>query len=391
MALAAARRLRDKCCEWPADKLYWWSYLPDRNELFGRKVAGHRVALIPEKLFPNRKWRAQKSWLLDTFWLPWAKRHFRKTLEIFKPEVIWNIPHAWSIPPVARVLPGADIGFHVSIHDYADVQSAVEKFGAQRSHQMAVMLNQLYAAATTRDAICEAMVEDLHKQTGRDGSIAHAGLEQEDFDYLSGTPETSGDAIRIAYAGTVVAAKAFAVFVKALNGIRHRLPRPVTLDFFGNDAYRSQDWFDSTWMKEHGNLPAQELFRALKECTWGFSPMELTDENPRYNRSSLPAKFTSYLATGLPIITLGHPESTVIKMSTQYHVGLCLTGDNLEKLGAQILDALSEPNPKSKYRPEILRCAREEFDARRMRAVLYENFRRCASTTRSKKGAAFLG
>ncbi len=300
-------------------------------------------------------------------------------MEIFKPEVVWNIPHCWSIPPIARVLPGANIGFHVSIHDYADVQAAVERFGAERSHQMAVMLNQLYAAATTRDAICEAMVEDLRKQTGRDGSIAHAGLEQEDFDYLSRTPEMPGDAIRIAYAGTVVAAKAFAVFVKALGGIRSRLPRPLTLDFFGNDAYRSFGWFDPTWMKEHGNLPAQELSRSLKDCTWGFSPMELTDDNPRYNRSSLPAKFTSYLAASLPIITLGHPESTVIKMSTQYRVGLCLTGNDTEKLGTQILEALSEPDPKSKYRPEIRRCALEEFDARRMRAVLYENFTKCVN------------
>ena len=192
----------------------------------------------------------------------------------------------------------------------------------------------------------------------------------------------SGDIIRIAYAGTIIAEKAFAIFVNTLGKIRQQLPRPLTLDFFGDDAYRSRSWFDSSWMKEHGSLSSQQLSKALKECTWGFSPMELTDDNPRYNRFSLPAKFTSYLGSGLPILTLGHPESTVIKMSMRYQVGLAMTGDDLEKLGVQLLAALSEPNPKTKYRAEIQRCALAEFDARQMRTTLYENFTKCANASK---------
>lgn len=372
--------VRQMLRDWPAEKLFWWSCYPDVNELFGRKVAAYRVASLPPKLVPNRRWCAQKSWLLEKFWAPRATRHFRQTLALLKPDVIWAIPHSWSIPPLDKVLPEAGIGFHVSVHDYPDVQASAAKLGAHRSARMSAMTDHLYARATTRDAICRAMLDDLRARTQCDGAIIHSALEQEDFDYLSRAAPSQSGPIRIAYAGTIIAKKEFELFVRALAQIRGQ--RPLTLEFFGDHSYRAQEWFDSGWMREHGNLPVRELSQALKECTWGFAPMELTDDNPRYNRFSLPAKFGSYLAAGLPIITLGHPESTVSKTASQYRVGLCLTEGNLEYLCGQLLAAFSEPNSKTKYRPEIQRCAAAEFDARQMRTVLYENFRKCASVSR---------
>jgi glycosyltransferase involved in cell wall biosynthesis len=367
---------------WPVEKLFWWSCFPDRDQLFGQKVTAHRVAAIPQKLYPSRRWRAARSWLLEKFWVPRAVRHFRKTLETLKPDVVWVIPHALSIPPITRALPGTGIGFHVSIHDYMDDQGFGMRFGVERSRKLAAMADQLYAGATTRDAIGRAMLDDLLARTGRAGSITRAGLEPANFDYLAQEPEAADQSIRIAYAGTIVAAEEFALVARALGKIRQRLPRPVTLELFGNHSYHSQRWFDPDWMKEHGNLPAIELSQALKKCDWGLSPMRLTDDDPRYNRFSLPTKFVSYLAAGLPIIVLGHPESTIVKMAQQYQVGLHLTDGSPEKLSEQLLAALSEPNPKLKYRAEIQRCAQTEFDARRMRATLYDGFQKCASNSK---------
>ena len=374
--------IRQMLKDWPAAKLSWWSCARDPNDLFGRKVAEHCVAAIPPKLYPNRRWPAQKSWLLEKAWVPWAARHLVKTLARLKPDAVWVVPHGWSIPPLAHVLPQAGTAFHVSVHDYADTQSAIARFGADRMKRMAAMAEQLFDAATTRDAICRALVDDLRARTGQDGSVNRAGLEDEDFDYLAISPVTQNGTIRIAYAGTIIAQKTFVAFVRALGQVRKQIPQPVTLAFFGDHSYRTQEWFAPDWMKEHGNLAAPELSRALKECTWGFAPMELTDDNPRYNRFSLPTKFVSYLAAGLPIITLGHPESTTVQMASEYEVGLCAT--SAETLTAQLPAALSAANPKSKYRPEIQRCALTEFDARRMRTALYENFRKCASTTRGR-------
>ena len=376
--------MRQMLKDWPVDKLFWWSCLPERDEFFGQKTAAQRVALISQKLYPNRRWRAQKLWLLEKFWVPRAARHFQKTLEIFKPEAVWAHPHAWAIPPLARALPSAGMGFHVSMHDYMDTNGFITRFGSRFCTQLAAMADQLYAAAATRDAICRAMVDDLYQRTGRDGPINRAGLEQADFDYLSANPAPDNGPIRIAYAGTIVVEKEFEIFARALAQVRSQLPRPLTLDFFGDHSYRSRSWFDPAWMNEHGSMPAAQLSLAARECSWGFSPMSLTDDDPRYNRFSLPTKFVSYLAAGLPVITLGHPESTVVQMASRYQVGLCLKSDDLESMRAQLLAVLSEPNPKAKYRAEIRRCALDEFDARRMRAVLYENFRTCASTTRVK-------
>jgi glycosyltransferase involved in cell wall biosynthesis len=374
--------IRQMLKDWPAENLFWWSCFPDRDQHFGQRVAAHHVARIPPKFYPNRRWCAQKSWLLEHIWTPWATRHFRKTLAEVKPEVVWVIPHCWAIPPVAQVLPQFKTGFHVSIHDYADVGANTPKFGKSRSRKLAGMAENLYASATTRDAISQPMLDDLRAQTGCDGAVAHAGLEPEDFDYLSAKTGARMDSIRIAYAGTILAEKEFALFARALARIRGRMPLPLTLDFFGDHSYRSRGWFDSGWMREHGNLPAAQLSQALKECTWGFLPMELADDNPRYNRFSLPTKFASYLAAGLPIITLGHPESSAVKMVSQYEVGLCSTTGDVEKLSAQLPAVLSEPDPKPKYRAEIQRCASMEFDAGRMRALLCKNFQNCAAATR---------
>ena len=48
-------------------------------------------------------------------------------------------------------------------------------------------------------------------------------------------------------------------------------------------------------MREHGNFPEPELLTSLRACTWGFAPMALSDDDPRYDRFSFPTKFISYL------------------------------------------------------------------------------------------------
>ncbi len=368
--------MRQMLKDWPAENLFWWSCLPDRDRHFGREVAVHRVALIPRKLYPHRRWRAQKSWVLDQFWVPWAAHHFRRTLKLFRPEVVWVLPHGWSIPPLTRVLPPAGVGFHVSIHDYADAHATTN-----RSLRWTAMQERLYASACTRDAICQPMADDLRAQTGCEGTVARAGLEPEDLDFLSRKTETRAEIIRIAYAGTILVEQEFALFALALAQIRRQLPLPVTIEFFGDHSYHAREWFDPSWMNERGHLPARELSAELKKCAWGFSLMRLTDDKPRYNRFSLPTKFVSYLAAGLPVITLGHPESSLTKLARAYHVGPCITSSEPDVLSRELLAALSQKNPWSKYGPEILRCARNEFDMPQMRAVLHECFEKCAAAT----------
>ena len=368
--------MRQMLKDWPAENLFWWSCLPGRDEHFGRKVAAHSVAFIPQRLYPHRRWRAQKSWLLERFWVPWAAGHFRRTLKFFRPDAVWALPHGWSIPPLDRVLPHAGIGFHVSIHDYADAHGTT-----RRSSRLMAMQERLYASAGTRDAICQPMVDDLRAKTGCDGTVARAGLEPEDMDFLAHKAEIHTDSIRIAYAGTIIVEKEFALFVRALAQVRRELSLPVSIECFGDHSYRSREWFDATWMREHGNLPAQGLSTELKKCAWGFATMGLTDASPRYNRFSLPTKFVSYLAAGLPVITLGHPESSLAKLARSYHVGPCITSGEPDVLSRELSGALSERNSWSRYGPEILRCARNEFDMQRMRAVLHGCFEKCAATT----------
>ncbi len=128
-------------------------------------------------------------------------------------------------------------------------------------------------------------------------------------------------------------------------------------------------------MQEHGNLTEPELKTELRKCSWGFAPMALDDDDPRYNRFSFPTKFITYLAAGLPVITLGHPESSVVKLAARYNVGSCIKTANVESIKQQLITAFAIKNPAQQFRSAILDCARIEFDADRMRANLRESFR----------------
>jgi hypothetical protein len=132
-------------------------------------------------------------------------------------------------------------------------------------------------------------------------------------------------------------------------------------------------------MFEHGNLSESALLVKLRECDWAFAPMALTDHDPRYNRFSFPTKFITYLSAGLPIITLGHPESSVMKMAAHYDVGLTTSTRDSSTLSEQLRVALNDPSPWKHHREEIIRCARAEFDAEKMRRTLYECFQKCAA------------
>jgi hypothetical protein len=364
---------------WPGEKLFWWSCLPERDARFGQQTAAHQVAKIPPRLYPNRRWAAQKSWALEHFWTPGAARHFQRNLASLQPDTVWVIPHAWAVPPLAQTLVGGSRRHHATMQDYMDARSGAARFGAERSRRLAAMAAKLYASATTRDATSQPMIADLRARTGGDATqMLHAGLEQGDFDWLAQKPVLRPCEIRIAYAGTIVVEKEFELFVNALARVRSQLPEPVTLELFTGHSYRERGWFHAAWMRERGNLSEPALTDALRECAWGFAPMALTDDDPRYNRFSFPTKFISYLAAGLPVITLGHAESSVVKMAKAYDVGLCTTTSGAEKLGVELLAALARPDAVAAHRAEILRCATAEFDARRMRAVLHECFRTCS-------------
>lgn len=368
--------VRQMLKEWPVEKLYWWSCMPDQDQTYGQRVASHAVASIPPRFYPNRLARGLKCWLLENFWTPWAARHFCQTVAAVQPDVVWVIPHLWSIPPLARALPQIKVPYHFSLHDYPDTRHAMNHFGPAYCRWWAQLVDQLYAQAATRDAVGREMADDLRARTGVPSGVNHSGLEPDDFAALAAATPAVGDAIRIAYAGTITVDAEFALFSAAIAKIRPQLPRPVSLEFFGVHSYRDRSWFDSSWMTEHGNLSRPKLAAALREHTWGFSPMALTDDDPRYNRFSLPTKFVSYLAAGLPVIAIGHPESTVIKMTAAYPVGFRSTTSAVDALAAQLLPALSEPEPGAKFRPAICQCAATEFDASKLRNTIGQDFRK---------------
>jgi len=369
--------------DWPAENLYWWSCLPEGDSHFGQNVREARCASIPAKLVPQRKFTGLKSFLLENCWAPWAGGQLKRTLDEVAPDSVWIIPHNWAILPISRAMADWRGRFHVTLQDYADVHGNPQRFGRARCQRMASLADRLYANAATRDATSYPMIAHQRERTGRDAvQMLHAGLEPTDFAFLERRMERRGGAIRIAYAGTILVEEVFALFVAAVERVKASLPLPVELHLCGAHSYATRPWFNREWMIEHGNLREPELLAMLRECDWGFAPMALTDNDPRYNRYSFPTKFITYLSAGLPVITLGERNSSVMQMASSYDVGLCTDASGVEALAAQLREALSTACPWERYGPEIIRCARQEFDAQRMRRKLYACFESGASGAR---------
>jgi hypothetical protein len=363
--------VRQMLKHWPTEKLFWWSCLRERDMPFNQQVESLDVAAIPSRLYPQRRARAAKSFLLQNVWSRWAADDLQRTINQVRPDVAWLIPHAWSIPPLGRIFANVSFRVHVSMHDYADSCGYVRRFGKGRAEAMAAIADRLYELATTRDAISEPMLIDLRSRTGRDGTILHAGVDEIEFANLGARDGRSAAEIRIAYAGTIIVEETFQMIIEALRTIRSQISQPITLELFSNESYAERPWFDSSWIREHGMLDHDQLIGALSQCTWGFAPMSLFDDDPRYNRFSLPTKFVSYLAAGLPIIVVGHASSSLVQVGTRYHLGACIMSIDRDVIGSTLTSILSIKNPRTEFRGEIERCARSEFDATQMRERLH--------------------
>lgn len=340
------------------------------------------TSFSPGKMFPNRRLPRLKAWLMENVWAPFAVRSFTNAIKQVHPDCIWVIPHDWSIFPLYKVLVRNEetTRFQVTIQDYPDAHHHGSVWGYQRAARMASMQEELYAKATSRDATSLPMLADLEAKTGAKGAqMLHQGLEEADFSFLEqiAIGNRHSAIVKIAYAGTILVSKEFASFVeqvKQISSLKSEIHDcQFEIHFWGAHSYRQEPWFSGDWMFEHGNLPERELLKALRECDWGFIPMSLNDDDPRYNRFSFPTKFITYLAAGLPVIAMGHLESSVMKMAQNYEVGLSISDSGI--LPFTFASALADPDAKAKYRPEILRCAREQFDVKKMRQRLWRNLK----------------
>ncbi len=369
-------------------EICWWSVKGrSHGELVHEGVRVARAVAFPAgKFIPARKATHLKAWCMEHVWSPLASRHLAAWVSSCQPDCLWVIPHDWSILPLHRVLVssrerfGLQIRYHVTIQDYPDAHFHGRDWGWERAERMARMQEEIYRHATSCDATSYPMLADLEQRTGRRGQqMLHQGLEAEDIQFLenrSGEERRSGSgvrpALRIAYAGTILVKREFAMFVEALEKVRSQMP--VELHFWGAHSYQQEGWFRPEWMIEHGNLPERRLIEELRQCDWGFIPMSLQEEDPRYNRFSFPTKFITYLAAGLPVIAIGNPESSVMKMARSYDVGLAIDREPI--LAESILSALSDESALLRHRDEVRTCAFREFRAEKMRSTLWESWSR---------------
>ncbi len=315
---------------------------------------------------------------MQTVAIPRAAAHLQKFIELQKPDLIWIMAHDWTIPLFHRVIPTLGIPWHISIYDMPDIAENVRRFGRSRAEAHLRMAHELYAKASSRCVIGHPMARDLESKTGVKAELVErCAVEPEALEALSRRPPVSvpTDAIRIGYAGTIVAEETFVLFVAALQKIRKELPLPVEIHVFGKERYGDRPWFDSSLIIEHGFVSDAELDRIYGQCHWGMAMMHMNDNDPRYNRFSFPCKFTMALAAGVPLICLGHPQSGLMELAQHYRLGIMVTDPNVDEIAALLKKELLQTERFPEFQSEIERCAQTEFSAEKNREQLYALFR----------------
>jgi len=355
-------------------QIYWWSFSGKSASNFREFGGRHSSCNVPPRLPPNRSWNGLRCWILDTFVMPYTAWHLLKFIRSVEPDLIFLMARGWMIPLAHEVMPQVKTHWHMALYDMPDVDGMLERLGRRRTDRFMGMAETLFKNASSRSVISPAMAEDMRLRTGVPCSnFFRCSVEPEAIAQLrEPAPKPPDDVIRIAYAGTILAEPTFAHLVKAVQAIRGQLSRRVEIHLYGNHDYSNRDWFVPDLIIQHGFMSEADLNRDYRTATWGLAIMHQEDVDPRYNRFSFPCKFSMSLASGLPLICIGHSQTPLIELAREYHVGLLLTGSDVDKLAENLLQGLEDFSRFDEYRSEVLRCAENEFNAERNRKKLHQ-------------------
>ena len=353
--------------EWPENLLHWWCPYPQARELRGRGLSWPEA---PDKLFPRARLRRIKTTLTQVIWVPLAASHLRRTIAEFSPEIVWCIPHEWSIPVAGAVLPRSRTPYAVYIQDYPTTNQMIEIVGAGTAARWLQILGNLVKNARFVDTTSYPMGEDIERRTQCTSTqMLHEGLESSDFERLSRpAAQGSGSLFTLAFAGTVVAEDALTESIRSLEKIRHSLPKTLHINFYSSHSYAQRPWFNPEWMTECGYMGRDDLIAALQHCQAGLVVMDSNESNPSYNKFSFPTKFITYLAAGIEPVVVGHESSAVAALVKDSGVGLHFT--DAASLG-KAMPSLTR-REQGGNRRKVAEFARAHFDAAQKRQKFRE-------------------
>ena len=78
------------------------------------------------------------------------------------------------------------------------------------------------------------------------------------------------------------------------------------------------------------------------------------------------------LASGLPVICIGHRQSPLIEVAKDYRLGIILTDSDTNTMAETLKQGLEDFSRFAEYRKETLRCAENEVNAERNRQQLHQ-------------------
>ncbi|TAN38946.1 MAG: hypothetical protein EPN23_01510 [Verrucomicrobia bacterium] len=368
-----AHVMRQLLRDYPKDRLAWWCL--DANAIpagFLPREQVYRMRL-PLAFVAREKYRWLKNSLAERLWVPVAARQLTAVLDHWDPEGVVFLPQAWLVPVFLRIWSAQKHrSLHLVLHDFLDHAGCRRSLGSARASCFMHSVEGLYPLAQSRTTISRAMADELQHVTGCAAElIAPCGVEPDELSYVrTRRYEPAQGEISLVYTGTVTAPATMLRLVQALEQVRVLVGRPIVLRFYGGLPVQHHNWFRAAWMRFEGTPSDAQLRDVLRSACFGLCLMNDDLSNPRYDRYSIPCKFTTYLAAGLPMIVVGHPATTLAGIMRKYPTGLWLGhSHNMTTWVEQLVQWFNGSIPYAAIQAAMVRAAKNEFDAERNRKI----------------------
>lgn len=316
--------LRDLCASYPRDKLAFGVVqpeLPDTDadrfpevpKLYLRHEESRRVALAATAItelmshLAFRHSRRGDRAVVDEF------VRFGEAQRVDKIWAVLNSPLMYRIAP--RVAARLNVPLVVTVWDPPDGIGL--NLGLDRPSR--ALIRKDFVAALAKAERCGVISERMDREYrdlyGTDNVVVRHGIAVSE---ARRPPERDDSEFRIGFCGNLYAQSEWHVFLRALDHLGWHLgERPIRLiiagfwvPFLGARTAARVDYV--------GWRGVEETVDLMSGCDFGYLPYWLDSAHAEPARLCFPAKLTTYMTAGLPVLYHGSPDAAVVDFLTRF-------------------------------------------------------------------------
>ena len=326
---------------------------------FYKKFTGNRgnvnAGFLSEEKDSRKKWTERLSiWIRGNLFIPDARVMWvRPSVRFLKKYILENdIKVVVSTgPPHSMHLIAAKLKKQLNIKWIADFRDPwtnidfykdlmLTKRADRKHHRLEKMVLQKADEVVT---IGKTIGDELAEIRGKEVRIITNGYDAADFDGQLPSSENKG--FKIVHVGSVNADRNHKIFwdgLKQLCAKNKNFEDDLELIFVGKLDYSVYEDLEKTGLKDKMKIVSYIPHNKIVNYLFTGNILYLPLNNTPNAKGVLSGKFFEYLATGIPIIGIGHPSGDAAEIMEETQAGFIIDFDDLDGFQEAVLRIYSE-------------------------------------------------